>query len=92
MTHTPTSELGMNYSRIRQSNQRSKVHTQAPLLPTQWLYKWVVRGMSPPGLELKPFVVEAWHFPGKAKMLVSQNRTTRNYVNSMLTQLTKSRT
>ena len=35
----------------------------------------------------KAFSVEGWHFPGEAKMLVSQNRTTRNYVKSMIYQV-----
>ena len=34
----------------------------------------------------KDFVVEVWCFPGEAKMLVSQNRPTKNYINSIIYQ------
>ena len=35
----------------------------------------------------KAFLVEAWRFSGEAKMLVSQNHTTRNYGNSITYQV-----
>ena len=42
---------------------------------------------DPTRARTKAFVVEAWRFSGEAKMLVSQNHTTRNYVNSITYQV-----
>ena len=42
---------------------------------------------APIRVRTKAFVVEAWRFPGEAKMLVSQNCTKRNYINSITYQV-----
>ena len=68
----------------------SATENQSPYPGTSLIIKVVAqvsgKRYAPTRAWTKDFVVEVWCFPGEAKMLPSQNRTTKNYVNSVIYQ------
>ena len=68
----------------------SATKNQSPYPGTSSINRVVVqeggKRYAPTRAWTKDFVVEVWCFPGEAKMLASQNRTTKNYFNSITYQ------